>query len=64
MIVQLFSWKLRRYGGIVTGMGFLLLSLVARASGVTTTVVHPQIIVDNSTALFQVGTTNVLTGLS
>ncbi len=64
MIVQIFSWKLRRYGGIVAGMSFLVLSLVARASGVTTTMVHPQIIVDNSTGLFEVGTTNVLTGLS
>ncbi|MGC8551961.1 MAG: hypothetical protein ACP5O7_03750 [Phycisphaerae bacterium] len=64
MIIISLGWNIRRCYGIVALMALALLSTGFRASGVTTTMVHPQIIVDNSTGLFEVGTTNVLTGLS
>ncbi|MGC8551964.1 MAG: hypothetical protein ACP5O7_03765 [Phycisphaerae bacterium] len=53
----------RRYG-LAVAVGVILLLSGVNAWGVTVTTVHPQIVVDNPYAIEQVGTTNVLTGLS
>ncbi len=61
---MILALELRRLFTILTVAALPVLMSAAGARAGAPITVHPQIIVDNANAMYQVGTTNILTGLS